>query len=90
MEIHGPSGISGPERPELKPAEAQSTDKAVSSDKVADQVQISEQAQLLEKLSQVPAVRMEKVAELKRLIEAGEYETSERIEGAARKLLEEL
>ena len=32
----------------------------------------------------------EKVEEIKRLIEAGEYETSERIEGAARQLLEEL
>ena len=45
---------------------------------------------MVEKLSQVPAVRMEKVEEIKRLIEAGEYETSERIEGAARKLLAEL
>ena len=90
MEIHGPGGISGPERPELKPTEAQPSDKAASPDEVTDEVNISEQAQLLEKRSQVPAVRMEKVEELKRLIEAGEYETPERIEGAARKLLEEL
>ena len=90
MEIHGPGGISGPERPEVKPTEAQSPDKATPSGEVTDEINISEQAQLLEKLSQVPAVRMEKVEELKRLIEAGEYETPERIEGAARKLLEEL
>ena len=90
MEIHGPGGISGPERPELKPTEAQPSDKAASPDEVTDEVNISEQGQLREKLSQGPAVRMEKVEELKRLIEAGEYETPERIEGAARKLLEEL
>ena len=90
MEIHGPGGISGPERPEVKPTEAQGSDKATPSGEVTDEINISEQAQLLEKLSQVPAVRMEKVEELKRLIEAGEYETPERIEGAARKLLEEL
>ena len=90
MEIHGPGGISGPERPEVKPTEAQGSDKETPSGEVTDEINISEQAQLLEKLSQVPAVRMEKVEELKRLIEAGEYETPERIEGAARKLLEEL
>jgi len=67
-----------------------SVDQVATPDRIVDQVQISEQAHYLEKLSQVPAIRQEKVAELQRQIEAGVYETPERIEQAVQKLLEEL
>jgi anti-sigma28 factor (negative regulator of flagellin synthesis) len=91
MEIHGPGGVTGPERPAAPhPEKTQGVDRPSSPERIVDQVQISEQAHYLEKLSQVPPIRYERVAELQRLIENGTYETSERIEGAVEKLLEEL
>jgi flagellar biosynthesis anti-sigma factor FlgM len=90
MEIQGPSGLSGPSRTEAQRVAAQETVKSGDAAHVSDRVEISEQARLLEKLSQVPAIRAEKVQELQRLIESGEYETAERISGAIDKLLEEL
>lgn len=90
MEIQGPGGISGPNRMEPHRATVQRSDQAGELANVNDSVQISEQARMLEMLSQVPAVRMEKIHELKGLIQAGEYETPERLAVAVTKLMEEL
>ncbi|HLU48859.1 MAG TPA: flagellar biosynthesis anti-sigma factor FlgM [Planctomycetota bacterium] len=89
MEIRGAGGLSGPRRVEAKAAPAVKSEAASRSGGVRDRVQVSEHARLLELLARVPAVRTERVAELRRLIEAGDYETPERIEGAVKKLLEE-
>ncbi len=54
-----------------------------------DEAEISDQARLFQKISSAPEVREDKVAELKKLIESGEYETDERIQGAIKRLIEE-
>ncbi len=90
MDIQGPGGVSGSDRIEPQRVPVESTDRTVGSEKIVDHVEISEHAQFLERLSQVQPVRQERVEELQRLIESGEYETRERIDVAAEKLLEEL
>ena len=90
MEIQGPGGVSGPNRMEPQNVPSKASDPAGELPLVGDQVEISEHARLLEKLSQIPAIRAEKIDEIKRLIEAGDFETAERIAGAVEKLMEEI
>ena len=90
MEIQGPGGISGPERIEPQKIPTRATEPSGEIAGAPDQVEISEEARLLEMLSHVPPVRAERIEELQRLIEAGEFETEDRIAGAVEKLMEEL
>ena len=89
MEIQGPGGISGPNRLEPHHVPEAGSDPTSELGHISDRVEISEQARLLERLSQVPAVRMDKVDELRHLIESGDYENAEKIEVAVTKLMEE-
>ena len=57
---------------------------------VSDVVEISTAAALAARIREVPEVRADLVARIKREIEAGTYETPERIDAAVEKLLEEL
>lgn len=89
MDIRGAGRLSGPKRAEAKSAPAIKNDAPVQTGTVGDRVAISEHARLLEMLARVPAIRTERIEDLRRLIESGEYETPERIEGAVQKLMEE-
>ena len=51
---------------------------------------IAETLRLLEKISRLPDIRFEKVQQARELIEQGQFETPERIDGAVRRLMEEL
>ncbi len=83
-------GVQGPQRippdptPRINPAEAPNKPART------DAVEISQEARLLEKLSKVPQIREAKVEELRRLIADGTYETTERLEGAVDRILDEL
>lgn len=55
----------------------------------SDQVEISQQARIRQKLAEAPAERTDRIAELKALIESGEYETDERIRGAVDRIVDE-
>jgi len=90
MEVHGPGGLNGPGRIEIHRIQAQRPQEIQVSGHVGDRAEISEVARLLNKLAAVPDVRMDRVAELRQLIAAGQYETPERIAGAVDKILEEL
>ena len=90
MEVHGPGGVSGPGRIDLHRIAAQSPTEIQVNGQVGDRAEISEVARLLNKLSEVPDVRMNRVAELKELIGNGRFETPERIEKAVDRILEEL
>jgi len=57
---------------------------------VSDVVEISTAAALAAKIQEVPDVRADLVASVKHEIEAGTYETPERIEAAIDKLLDDL
>jgi negative regulator of flagellin synthesis FlgM len=57
---------------------------------INDVVEISTAAQLAAKISELPDVRADLVAQVKAQIEAGTYETPERIEATIDRLMDEL
>jgi anti-sigma28 factor (negative regulator of flagellin synthesis) len=57
---------------------------------VSDVVEISTAAALAAKVKEIPEVRAELVARVKKEIEAGTYETPQRIDAAVDKLMEDL
>ncbi len=90
MEIHTTGGISGPDPIQPNRFAAGKIHKPESHPAPADRAEISDRARFLALLRDVPPIRKEKVEALRAMIEAGEYETPERIDGAVDKLLEEL
>jgi negative regulator of flagellin synthesis FlgM len=55
-----------------------------------DRVELSEHARFMEKLRSMPPVRAEKVADIKAQIEAGTYETDEKLALALDRLIEDM
>jgi negative regulator of flagellin synthesis FlgM len=55
-----------------------------------DHVEISPLGQMLDGIDRLPEIRHEKVAEIRRQIEAGTYETPDKLERALDNLLNEL
>jgi len=51
---------------------------------------IAETLRLLERISRMPDIRFEKVQQMRELIAQGRFETPERVDGAVRRLMEEL
>jgi len=51
---------------------------------------MAETLRLLEKISRMPDIRFEKVQQARELIAEGQFETPERVDGAVRRLMEEL
>lgn len=82
--VGGPSGIQGPRGPRplppMPPVPTGGTDR----------VEISGIARSLASLRTVPEVRTEKVSEIRRQIEAGNYENEEKIRVAVERFLEEI
>ena len=92
MEIHGPGGLGGPS-PVSQPRPVQQPHDPGSPaplPREADEVEISEMGRLLDDLSGLPEIRRERVDEVRRAIEAGTYETSEKLDVAVERLLDEL
>jgi hypothetical protein len=58
--------------------------------RAGDRVELSLRARMLDRLRQLPEVRADLVAAVKGAIASGTYETPERIEIAAERLLEDL
>jgi hypothetical protein len=56
-----------------------------ASTRGADQVDLSGPAQLLSKALALPSLRMDRVNEVKQLMESGTFETDARLEGAMQK-----
>jgi len=74
--IHGPNKIS-----RITPSTT--TSGAASADKV----QLSQKAGMVSKALAMPQVRTERVAEVKKLIESGRFDTDTRLEGALKKFV---
>lgn len=55
-----------------------------------DRAEFSEEAQLLGKLATLPDVRIDKVAEIRAQIEAGTYETQEKLDIAVQRAVDDL
>jgi negative regulator of flagellin synthesis FlgM len=83
--VHGPQAINPPHRP-------QATQSATQTGYVTgtDQLDISREADMVSKARDLPEVRAERVAEIRAAIEAGTYETPDKLEAAVGNLLDEI
>jgi anti-sigma28 factor (negative regulator of flagellin synthesis) len=83
--VHGPQAINAPHavRGDFRPA-------APPAEGVGDELQLSSVGQFVDRAGDLPAIRQDRVAELKAAIAGGRYETPARIEGAINRLLDEL
>lgn len=90
MEIHGPGHVSGPDP--IQPNRTRISRYAETPSIAAgpDKVEISDLARFKAVLAKVPDIRFERVEGLRAQIEAGTYETDEKLEVVVDKLLEEL
>lgn len=86
--IDGPQAIRAPHR-----AEAIQPQNATESVQASDQVDISPEADALNMVNRVhdlPEIRTDRVAEIRAQIEAGDYETDEKIDVALGRFLDEI
>lgn len=90
MQVDGPGSVSG-SRPisQAKPALAAAEPKAAEPTSPRDEVEISEASRMFDQLNQSPEVRAERLAQIKAEIDAGTYETQEKLEAALLKLMGE-
>ena len=90
MEIHGPSHVHGsqsvkaPNR--LQPAQAES----IVDNSPVDKLDISAEAQLIDQVHELPDIRTDRVADIRAQIDAGIYETDEKLDVALGRLLDEI
>jgi len=91
MQIHGPTHLHGPQ-PVNAPHRTQAPQPAAQSgySTGADQLDISHEADLASRIREIPDIRQDRVAEIRAAIESGEYETSEKLDIAVGRLLDEL
>ena len=83
--VHGVHGINSPHRAS-RPQPTQPSQPVQQ----ADQLDISHEAELASQLHDVPEIRADRVAELRAQIQAGTYETPEKLDVALDRLLDEL
>ncbi|MCA8961518.1 MAG: flagellar biosynthesis anti-sigma factor FlgM [Planctomycetes bacterium] len=93
MNVPSTGGVDGarPVQPIRPSSQAERAYRAAESTpaRKTDQVEISTEAKLLNKISELPDIRADKVAELKRLIAEGAYDTEERVRGAVDRMIDE-
>ena len=90
MEIHGPSHIHGPQSIKA-PHRLQSVQAESTVDHTPiDQVDISAEAQLIDQVHDIPDIRADRVSEIRAQIDAGVYETDEKLDVALGRLLDEI
>ncbi|MBI4577731.1 MAG: flagellar biosynthesis anti-sigma factor FlgM [Planctomycetes bacterium] len=90
MEIQGTGPLQGPRRIDGRKTEPAASAPGPGPSLGADRVEFSAKAQFLSKLAQVPEVRMERIREIRALIERGQYETPEKFRVAVDRLMEDL
>jgi negative regulator of flagellin synthesis FlgM len=91
MEVHGLGPVKGPlPVGQTRPAKEISPPSEAKPVAPRDEVEISSAGKMLETLHQTSEVRAERLAQIKAAIEAGEYETPEKIEAAISRLLAEI
>lgn len=91
MQIHGPSHVHGPQ-PVNAPHRLPASPATARSGQVvgADHLDISREADMVSRMRDIPEIRADRVAQIRAAIEAGTYETPDKIEIAVGRLLDEL
>jgi negative regulator of flagellin synthesis FlgM len=94
MEVHGPGGVGGIGPIYNQPTSRAPKESQPTSASSEDQVQISSEAKLLSDvnlmLTKIPDIREDKVAEVRQLIDQGQYETPDKLDVAVDRLLGEM
>ena len=83
--IQGPQSIQGPQRPQFARQPA-----APRQNTGVDQLDISPEAQILSQVRDIPEIRADRVAEIRAAIDAGAYETEDKLDVALDRLLDEI
>jgi len=91
MDVSGPSSVQGalPIKP-VQPTQSVSQAPESSSITPTDEVEISSAGRMMDTLNQSSELRAERLAQIKSEIEAGTYETADKLEAALEKLLDEI
>lgn len=91
MQIHGPTYVHGPQSINAphRTMAPQSTARSATT-MGADQLDISREADMVSRLREIPDIRADRVADIRAAIEAGTYETPDKLETAVGRLLNEL
>ena len=91
MQIQGPTQIHGAQ-PINAPHRTQAPQPAARSGQAtgADQLDISREAEMISRVREVPEIRTNRVAEIRAQIEAGVYETDDKLDLAVDRLLDEI
>ena len=91
MQIFGPSRVHGAQ-PINPPHRTQPAQPASDNHNVmgADQLDISQEAELLSRVHDAPDIRQEKVDQIRAQIDAGVYESDDKLDIAVERLLDEI
>jgi anti-sigma28 factor (negative regulator of flagellin synthesis) len=91
MQIHGPSNVHGAQ-PINAPHRSSAPQATPQTDGFAtvDQLDISREADMASRLQDIPDIRTERVAAIRAQIEAGTYETEDKLDSAVSRLLDEI
>jgi len=91
MEVNGPRAASAavPVRT-VRPAVDVQQPAATSAFAPTDQVEISSMGKMLDDVSRTPGLREQRLAQIKSAIEAGTYDTPEKLELALSRMLDRL
>lgn len=87
----GSVGGAGPVRPaQVSPTQGPTQPAPSGLEAPRDEVEISSAARMLEQLQNNPQVRAERLADIRAAIEAGTYETEDKLAAAVDRLLDEI
>ena len=91
MHIYGPAHLHGPQQIGAPHTSRVSKPAAPNqSAPIQDELQLSDAAQMLDKVSDVPEIRQERVDQIRAQIADGSYETSDKLDTAVLRLLDEI
>ena len=91
MQIYGPAHLHGPQSVN-SPHNARQAQpsRTPSVSNTSDQLEISDAARLASQMSEIPEMRMDRVAQIKAAIADGSYETDAKLNVALDRLLDEI
>jgi anti-sigma28 factor (negative regulator of flagellin synthesis) len=93
MQINGPAHLHGAQAinpPHHNTRASRASEAHVSSLAQVDQLDISHEADLVSRVRELPAIRQDRVDEIRAQITSGVYETDDKINGALERLLDEI
>jgi negative regulator of flagellin synthesis FlgM len=91
MHIYGPAHLHGAQP--IGPPHAAKVNRPAatpSSGPIQDEVQISDAGRLLDQVHDLPAIRQDRVSQIRQQIAEGTYETPEKLQIALERLLDEI